>query len=78
MKARTNSKINNYRNNIKRRNKHRIKMQRSNFIEREDAMGYCLAHYIYLNWHYVGNVKKGKCIECKNFIKIHNKKGEKL
>ena len=53
-------------------------MQQDNGCKREDAVGYCLTHNYYLDWHFIEIVKHGKCIECVKFIKIHNKKGENI
>lgn len=78
MKKRINSRINNHRSNIKTAKNHRVKMQHNSVCQREDACGYCLAHTMYLNWNYIGNVKKGRCIDCPKFIRITNKKGEKI
>ena len=78
VKARINRKENNYKSDSKKVNKRKVKMQRNNVCKKEDAVGYCLAHNYYVNWNYIGNVKKGKCINCSRFIKINNKKGEKI
>lgn len=78
MKTRVNRKINNFRGDTKEAKNHKVKMQHNNPCKREDAIGYCLSHNIYLNWGFIGRAKKGRCIECNYFVKINNKKGERL
>ncbi len=65
MKARVNSKVNNIKG--KASNSFKTKIQGSNYVKIENAIGYCLFHQFYVDKKM--DMKK-KCSNCPKFVKL--------